>query len=231
MFTLVTASNGGEYFEFLKQNLNNVFRIKNEKKFIKIIVYNLGMSDSELTFLKNNFDILIIDFDFNNYPEHVSLDKYNGINCSYAWKPIIIYEVCEKYGGIVHWMDTRNLYTNFDTLINTINYIYIYTPISAESVHSRTHKSCLDYMNGNKYNNYKSRSGSVIGFNYNVDWVRDFVKEWKDLSLIKECICPEGSDKNNHSQDQSVLTLLYYKYHDLYNFKIIDHYIDFTIHN
>jgi len=27
--------------------------------------------------------------------------------------------------------------------------------------------------------------------------------EWKDLVLIKKCICPYGSDRNNHWQDMS----------------------------
>ena len=53
-------------------------------------------------------------FEFDKYPEHVSLKKYNGIKCTYAWKPIIIHEVCEKYGGLIHWMDTRTLYKDFN---------------------------------------------------------------------------------------------------------------------
>ena len=32
-----------------------------------------------------------------NKTDYVSLEKFNGNNCSYAWKPIIIYDVCEKY--------------------------------------------------------------------------------------------------------------------------------------
>ena len=47
----------------------------------------------------------------------------------------------------------------------------------------------------------------------------NFVKEWKDLALIKECIFPDGSNRNNHRQDQAVLCILYYKYFQKYKFK------------
>ena len=99
MLTLITGANSGIYFKYLKQILNNVIQIKNSKNIeIRIVVYNLGMNESEKKEIKLFPYVILENFDFNKYPEHVSLEKYNGINCTYAWKPIIIYEVCQKYG-------------------------------------------------------------------------------------------------------------------------------------
>ena len=82
------------------------------------------MSETEINELKTFLNITLEHFNFDKYPEHVSLKKYNGNNCTYAWKPIIIYDVCEKYGGLVHWFDTRSRYSNFNRLINILNELF-----------------------------------------------------------------------------------------------------------
>ena len=231
MLTLITAANS-KYFNFLKQNLKNVIEVSNYKNVqIRIIVYNLGMNESEIKEIKLFQYVTFENFDFKKYPEHVSLEKYYGHNCSYAWKPIIIYNVCEKYGGLVHWMDTPNLYEDFNNLIKILKTEYIYIPISPGSIKKWTHPKCLKYMEGYKYKNYKPRNAAIIGINYDIGWVKKLIKEWKDLALIKECICPDGSDRSNHRQDQAVLTILYYKYQYLYKFKQISIKIDLSIHN
>lgn len=233
-FTLVTAANH-RYFKYLRQVLNNVIEIiKNEKYSniqINIVVYNLGLKKEELEKLKTFSNIIIENFDYSKYPEHVSLEKYNGKNCNYSWKPIIIYEVCEKYGGLVNWMDTKNLYSDFTELIDILETTYIYTPRSSGNVRKWTHITTLKYMNGYKYKKKRCRAGGVFGINYDIQWCKDLVKEWKELALIKKCICPKGSDRNNHRQDQAVLTLLYYKYHEKYKFKQINHYVNLSVHN
>ena len=107
---------------------------------------------------------------------------------------------------------------------------YIYTPLSDGNIETWTHQKCIDYLNGLKYKDNKMRNAAIVGINYDIKWIKEFVKEWRDLALIKECICPEGSDRKNHRQDQSLLTLLYYKYNDIHKFKIINNYIDSSIH-
>tara|TARA_Y100000768_G_C23953221_1_gene671353 strand:+ start:586 stop:1302 length:717 start_codon:yes stop_codon:yes gene_type:complete len=232
MLTLITCANSGKYFKFLKQILNNVVEVSSSKNIqIRIIVYNLGMNKSEIEEIKQFKYVTLENFNFNKYPEHVSLEKYHGNNCSYAWKPIIIYDVCEKYGGLLHWLDTRNLYIDFNNLIEILKNEYIYTPLSSGTIKKWTHPTCLEYINGYKYEMLQCRNAAVIGINYDIKWVKEFIKEWKELSLIKECICPDGSDRSNHRQDQAILSILFYKYKDIYNFKDICHFIDVSIHN
>jgi hypothetical protein len=233
MLTLVTGANTGKYFDYLKQLLRNVIDIARKNNIIiRVVVYDLGLNEQEKEEIRYSFeDIILEKFDFSKYPEHVSLEKYNGKYCSYAWKPIIIYEVCEKYGGLVHWMDTRNLYTDFNFLIKILQINHIYTPITSGSVEKWTHPTCMNYMNGHKYKNLHPRAANIVGINYDIDWVKDLIGEWKDLSLVRECIYPDGSDRNNHRQDQAVLTILYYKYMEKYKFKDIQGYVEVRPHN
>jgi hypothetical protein len=229
---LVSGANY-KYYNYSLSVLNNITNIieKNKNLNIMIIFYDLGLLDEQIKNLNNIFHKIIFKkFDFSKYPEHVSLEKYNGKNCTYAWKPIIFYEVCEEYNNLVYWFDTRSNFTNFSNIINIINNNYIYSPVSDGTVKKWTHPTTLIYMNGYKYINCNSRAAGIFGINYNIKWCKDLVTEWKDLALIRECICPDGSDRSNHRQDQSVLTILYYKYYNKYNFKIIDNYIDMSPH-
>ena len=68
----------------------------------KIVVYNLGFYDSQLTYLEDNYtNIEIITFDFDKYPlffsERSRTDNKLG---SYAWKSAIVNESLKKYRGI-----------------------------------------------------------------------------------------------------------------------------------
>jgi FkbM family methyltransferase len=231
-FTLVTGADS-KYFCQLKGLLYNIHDIKQSIKHYKlnIIVYDLGLTHEQLNELKEDFKNVIFEkFNFENYPEHVSLKKYNGDNCSYAWKPIIIHEVCEKYKGLVHWMDTRTVYTNLENLLNVLEKNYLYTPQSADTIERWTFQTTIELMNGSKYNNSRCRSGGIFGVNYDIDWCRDFVKDWKTYALIKEYICPQGSNRFNHRQDQSILSILYYKYKEKHRFDDVTEFIDLQTH-
>ena len=41
--------------------------------------------------------------------------------------------------------------------------------------------------------------------------VMPLIRQWRKCALTKECIAPEGSSRENHRQDQAVLTLLAYQ--------------------
>jgi hypothetical protein len=233
MLTIVTGSDS-KYFIFLRQLLDNVTTVVKNKFHsnikVNIVVYDLGLTDEESEKIKLYPDIIVEKFNFSLYPEHVSLEKYNGLNCNYSWKPIIIQEVCEKYNNMIYWIDTQCLLSDFTNLIDILNKNYIYTPISSGLVSLWTHETTLKYMDAYKYTSYSSRSAGVFAINYNIEWCKELVKEWKNLALIKECICPEGSDRSNHRQDQAILSILYHKYQEKHRFKIIDELVGIKIH-
>jgi len=236
MYDLVLVGGANfKYYDYSIRVLNNIIKIINneEHKNINIIIifYDLGLEDEQIKNLRNIFkNIIFKKFFFDKYPEHVSLEKYNGENCTYAWKPIIIYEVCEEYGNLVYWFDTRSFFYNFINIIKILNNDYIYSPKSADDIEKWTHNNSLEYMDCYKYIKYKPRAGGIFGINYNIEWCKNLVIEWKNLALIKECISPVGSNRLNHRQDQAILSILYYKYNDKYNFNIIDNYIDMLPH-
>ena len=231
--TLVTGCDH-KYFPYLIRSLNNIFNIINNEMHINlninVVYYDLGLSNEQSEYIKNSYPKLIYEtFNFSEYPEHLSLEKYTGINCSYAWKAVIVYNVCEKYKDIVHWFDTKNLYINFNNIINIVLEENIYVPASNHDIKKWTNIKTIEYMDGFKYIDNISRAAGVVTINYNIKWCQDIINDWKNYSLIKDCIIPDGTNRNNHRQDQSVLGLLYFKYQEKYNFKVIDDFIDVEV--
>lgn len=232
-FTLVTGCDS-KFINYLERSLDNIFDLinKNDNKnlLFNVVFYDLGLNNNQIEYIKNKYKNLIFNtFDFDKYPEHVSLKKYNGINCSYAWKPIIFHEVCETYKNLVLWFDTKNFYQKFDKIIDILYKEGIYCAASNHNIEKWNHPKTLDFMNGHIYKNNNARSAGTISINYNLDWTKNLVNDWKKYSLIKDCIIPEGSDRNNHRQDQAVLEILYFRYQDIHKFNVIDSFIDFEV--
>jgi hypothetical protein len=47
--------------------------------------------------------------------------------------------------------------------------------------------------------------------------------------IDKNCIAPNGSNRQNHRQDQAVFSILFYKYLNTSSFS--NNYLGYTIHN
>lgn len=225
--TILITGCSSNHYKSLVQFIKSFKKYENK---IKLIIYDLGLNQSELFYLRNSFNYEIKHFNYAKYPSFVNIKINAG---EYAWKPILINEVLARYGNsIIIWMDSGNLIQkNLNELVKTVKNNKIYTPTSSGTVKDWTHPKTLEYMKYNDSLYLQNRNGACIGFNCMTDWVKKFIKEWKAYSLVKNCIAPDGSSRNNHRQDQSLLTILYYRYNKKHNFKIINNFIDFTIHN
>jgi len=195
--------------------------------FSNLVIYNLGFNESNLDLIKNinkKYKFILKEFNYNNYPEHVNLNIYNGLQCSYAFKPIIIYNeanLIDNNNKILIWMDIANRF-NLDTLnkiLKSVQKYGIYSPISCyantiESIELNHPKTVSYYgIDRNEHiNNLISISANLIGIDYNSNSGFTILNEWYKGSLNKDIIIPEGSSRNNHRQDQTVLSILMYLY-------------------
>ena len=209
--TIVTATDQ-IFFESLIQLLEN---IRYYEKEIPIVVYNLGIEESQYrTLLDKKFNNLNIkDFDFSSFPNFYSeRDKFNRLG-QYAWKSAIINKELISSKKQVLWFDTGNLITKKVTLIRIIvSALGVFSPISAGSIINWTHKDTLNYLNTEK-SIYKKRNltGGIVAFDWENQNARNLSKDWKDYCSVEKCIAPKGSNRDNHRQDQSILSILKYK--------------------
>jgi hypothetical protein len=97
-----------------------------------------------------------------------------------------------------------------------INKYSIYAPIGGSgTLKDWTVQETLDYMGVPKANYLKRNiCGCMCGFGYEKNEVRELVAEWEMHSLIHECIKPINANRTNHRDDQSLLTILLYKFQE-----------------
>lgn len=219
--------------EFIKSMLKTTNLTKNS-----FVFYDLGLNDKNIEILNNiyfnnsnyiNYNLYYKKFDYSKYPEWYNIEINAG---EYAWKPAIIYETYKLFSEeVIIWMDAGNLiYNNLDILEDVIRINNVYSPISSGLIKDWTYKKVIELLRPeNLY--LQNRNGACIGLNCSCDWVKNLIEDLYYFSSNKDYIAPEGSSRINHRQDQALFTILYYKYQKIYNFNIVNKYINFTIHN
>lgn len=203
-------------YESIKKNIVNP----------TIYFFDLGLEEKQKDIL-NRIDVNYSVFNFDLYPDWVNIKNQAG---QWAWKAQCIKEVMDKYDKnkkiYLIWCDTRNLVdNNLESLVKFLDTNGVYTNTTQGNVNNWTVNGTIEYfekfegLNAKKYINYPMRNAALPCFNISIEWVREFIDEFARLSLIKDCIFPSGSSYRNHRQDQSILTILYYKYRDMYKFQ------------
>ena len=231
-------------FESIKINFNH----QNQKK-VFIHFFDLGLTEEEKIFIyekkKNLSEIVTLHyslFDFSKYPEWVNINNEVG---QWAWKAQCILQVMESipieqhFTSYLFWMDSCNIISgDLSCLENFLNSNGIYSNITPGYIFVWCHQKCIEYfikekqIDQRKVNyvvNCIMKNGALSCYYLGIDWVRDFIREYAHYSLVKEAIAPEGSSRENHRQDQSVLSILYYLYSDKYKFNTNESNIFFGI--
>ena len=160
---------------------------------VKILVYDLGLSDHDRSLTASYCNVKIRSFKFDKYPAHVS-DLY-----MYSWKPILLDEVAREYEIILYG----------DASVRILG-PYIYDafrllrrfPFIAGRRHklpfmSFVHEGMLEYM---KYPFSRKMLYDVGGVEANLllMWANNttrkhIVEPLLDCAVHKECISPEGA--------------------------------------
>jgi hypothetical protein len=189
-------------------------------KLENIIVYDLGLNENNLQSVKNILQdkTEIKRLNFEEYPDHVDFKKYNGLKCSYAFKPIIIHNEANLHPNIpVIWLDCACKIT-IEILNKIVGPVYnngLYSPVgnlektieSIELNHPRT-LYLIGLTQYEHFNELKTRLAGIFGVIYSNFNGKAILDDWYRYSLDKNCIIPEGSSRNNHRQDQTILSAL-----------------------
>ena len=205
------------YFIQLKSLLKSYNKYLNNK----LIIYDIGLAENQLKYLKDNFDNLeIIKFQFNQYPNFIG-EYFDNKLGNYAWKPIIVYQVMQKHKSKVVWLDAGNLVTKKIVFLKiALTASGLVVPTSSNTIKDWTHPRTIEYIGINsKHLNSKNYASGLIGFDYNSRKAKKISELWCKFSQIQDCISPIGSSRANHRQDQAVLTLLLYNYFFTNKFK------------
>eukprot|EP00039_Didymoeca_costata_P006474 m.90534 g.90534 ORF g.90534 m.90534 type:complete len:363 (+) comp13271_c0_seq4:63-1151(+) len=197
----------------LANMLDSVRRLHNDWT---VVVYNLDspqkLNSSTMSMLKHSGPprTLFREFQYDKYPVFFNINQAIG---EYAWKTVIIKELVDEF-GVVLWMDAGNMIHEKDNLtmvLNTIRKTGFYSTKTKGDVQSFTHKGTLLHLNQSNNETLKRQrncNGAILGFSHDSRAYHEILVPWVSCALVKECIAPTGSNKSNHRQDQSVLSIL-----------------------
>ena len=221
--TVVSGANS-KYFPNLLQFLGSVPNSPH------LVVFDLGLTVEEIQTLRRRFPkVECRVFQFDEYPEWVNIKENVG---HWAWKDVIISDMCLEFGGTVVWCDSRNKFTrSLFPLVNFCRDQGVYSPVSDGDILKWTHPLTVERMGvTDDMLGLPNRNAACLAFDTSKPWVLEFVAELRSACLTREWIAPEGSSRENHRQDQSVFTILYYQWQRKLQFQSRDRYLGFVIH-
>lgn len=205
---IVTAANS-LYYKTMLNLLNSLDKYENKH----IIIWDLGLLEEEKKNIKKCFNYIEVkQFDFSKYPSFFNIDINAG---EYAWKPVIIKKTFEQYDGFILWLDAGCIISHrLNSIRNLIKIYGFYCPYSQDSIQSWTHEKTLDFFKLPK-NHYRKKmlSAGIVGINKKSKKTEKIINEWSTLAYKRDVIAPYGSNRNNHRQDQSLLSIIFYKYY------------------
>ncbi len=211
MYIITGASDN--HFRSLLQFLHSVPLGYREKTF----VWDLGLSEANLNSLHNSFPTLQYRrFPYEEYPSWFRIDVRAG---EYAWKPVAIWRTAIEVGeDVLLWCDAGNrMPSQLDAIVEVVRRQGVYSPISAGTVGKWTHPGCLQWFGiggSDTMLGLSPRNGAIVGFDMGQGRAWRLLEEWAYLAEQRDCIAPVGSNRENHRQDQAVLSILYYRFTD-----------------
>jgi hypothetical protein len=214
-YTLVTASDSSHY-QYLLNFINDFQSIK-LNHFKKLIIYDLGLSQSQIHQLKKNSFIDIRKFSFEKYPEFYGkrMPEHKNKIGGFAWKPEIINLLKNEKINHIIWLDSATSFKNNILLFKIFIHEYgFFSFHSTGTIKQWTHSSVLDKLKAelnDKILNSSNLMAGVIGFDFNKQSARELHSKWNELSSKEDMIFPKNSSSSNHRHDQSLLSIVYWK--------------------
>ena len=145
-------------------------------------------------------------FDYAQYPAYFDITKNAG---EYAWKATILYAALRERRGVVMWLDAGcNLVGPLDAVRAEVRRAGLYSPVSNGRIEHWTHPETSRRLHTPREDraNVDNLSGGVVCADWAHPVARQLVCRWACLSARKAVIAPRGSSRDNHRQDQAVLT-------------------------
>jgi hypothetical protein len=178
---------------------------------MRCIVYDLGFEPDQREEFAAAFPFPVVRrFDFSRFPPYFDIRVKAG---EFAWKPVIFSAVFQECRCSVLWFDAGNVLTGPLTLLRkVVQWKGFYSPYAKPHIASWTHPDTLKFLKTERWIYTKTNlTGGCVAASYRSSKARKLVERWRECAMIQECIAPPGSNRYNHRQDMSVLSILAYQ--------------------
>ena len=159
----------------------------------KIIVYDIGLTDSQVSTLQTYCNVEIRKFNFQEYPKYFKNLK------NYAWKTAVVKEISEEF-EIFLFCDASIRFKHHVSYLLPLLLKFPFVPGSVipDLIVGRTHDGMLKYLHMNMTRSELARIKPSIESNSYIMWVTPLIKEkylvpWIDCGMHMDCISPKGA--------------------------------------
>lgn len=215
-YTIATGADH-QYFEPLYYSVRNYFQNYSfDKSNIQFMIWDLGLSDDELTKLQSlSPNILILKLGF--YEKEPFEGAFNPQNDCFAWKPFCVKQSMTISGNSVLWLDAGVLLNR-----NPIDFINLSLVNSIGAIRNYAHKNvewisekCKEVMKVSPEElDAPQIQANMLFFSKNQIGM-GIVEEWCAYSSKPGAIL---GDVKSHRHDQTILSILISRH----NIKIVD---------
>jgi hypothetical protein len=177
-----------------------------------VTIYDLGMTEAQRRRVSSQApDARFKIFDYRAYPPYFDISVNAG---EYAWKPTIVAAELAESDIPLCWMDAGNMLRHpLSRLKHDLRWRGFYARESPGCIPDWTHPGMLRYLGlpPGWGAGLRNLAGGLVGFSPHKKRARQLAEEWARLAAIRECIAPPGATRENHRQDQALLTALSYR--------------------
>jgi hypothetical protein len=215
--TVVTAASSN-HFGALVQMLHSLRRLD-----ARVECYDIGLTPAEARALPRWGGATHHTFDYAAHPPFMHVAVNAG---EYAWKPVIVAEVIDRARADsrpcdVLWADAGCYFDAIEPIARRVRDSGgLWVRTSPGTMRDWTHRSMFESLGADPapFGDKPNADATLIGFAVGSAppaarqaIYTDIVVPWKACALRKECIAPAGSSRQNHRQDQAVLSYLVHR--------------------
>ncbi|WP_249694781.1 hypothetical protein [Stappia sp. WLB 29] len=203
--TLVTAADAA-FVPTLAQYLASV-KARGLDRDARIAVYDLGLDPGERAQLAARFPFAeFLPFSLVPYPAHVAPSAG-----TYAWKPLVIADAAERFGGRIFWFDSATLF--HDSLAEPLAELArcgVYTLSGQSNLAQRCAADVRARLAVEPaFLDRRIRVSGVVGFDLGQPTARDILIDWAELALDPAVFT--RADRASHNTDQAILSILLFR--------------------
>lgn len=186
---------------------------------LRVVVYDLAPKGSQqidpalLACARPPHDdkVALRQFPYDQYPPWFDVRRAAG---EYAWKPVIIKKLVDEFGKVL-WLDSGNAVkkrNNLTEVLKVLDSTGFYSPASRATADIWSHPAAAARLAPSAdLSAIANCNGAFIGFNRDSKAYHTVLVPWYQCALDRACIAPPGSNRTNHRQDQTALTLIAYR--------------------
>mmetsp|Transcript_86733 Transcript_86733/g.168008 ORF Transcript_86733/g.168008 Transcript_86733/m.168008 type:complete len:323 (-) Transcript_86733:54-1022(-) len=190
----------------------------------RLIGFDLGLKPAEAAALRCASPPLLDElrpFAFGDYPAHVAT-----LGC-YAWKPLLLHQLRrENPDAAIIWLDTAVGLVGPSPATVASDWVeraVLASRRQGGALSDRTARSLADLTHPGMFDFFEEKwgwtrqrfeqagaancNGAFSAWAPHQEVGAAVLKDWVSCALEKECVCPGGSNRGNHRQDQAALTL------------------------